>query len=161
MLLLLGAIVIGSCSSGTPASFKPEAMQQTLQTLQGDPITFEQILGKHKGKTLVVEVWASWCSDCIKAMPDTKALAEKHPDVSFVFLSADKTPEKWREGIGKYELKGEHYWITDGMKGEFGKSIDLDWIPRYIIIGPDQNVVTYRAIEKDFDAMDKTLTQLQ
>jgi thiol-disulfide isomerase/thioredoxin len=31
-------------------------------------------LKKYKGKTLVIEVWASWCGDCVKAMPKLKDL---------------------------------------------------------------------------------------
>ena len=37
----------------------------------------------------------------------------------------------------KYKLKGSHYYLNEKMSGEFGKSIDLDWIPRYIIINKE------------------------
>jgi hypothetical protein len=47
------------------------------------------------------------------------------------------------------------------MKGEFGKSIDLDWIPRYIIIDKKGNIITYRAIETDFEKINETLKKLQ
>lgn len=161
LLILFGAMSLAGCQSEAPKSFTPEAMQQTLRTLQGDPVQFEHIVKQYKGKTLVLEVWASWCSDCVRALPDTKALQAKHPQASFVFLSVDKTMDKWHEAIEKHALAGDHYWVTDGMRGDFGDAINLDWIPRYIIIDKDQNIVTYRAIDKDFEAMDKTLTQIQ
>jgi hypothetical protein len=47
------------------------------------------------------------------------------------------------------------------MKGEFGKSIDLDWIPRYIIIDKKGEIVIYRAIETDFDKINKELKNLE
>ena len=37
------------------------------------------------------------------------------------------------------------------MKGEFGTSIKLDWIPRFIVINKDGKIVLFRAIEKDFN----------
>jgi hypothetical protein len=43
------------------------------------------------------------------------------------------------------------------MKGEFGKSIDLDWIPRYIVIDEKGKIIIYRAIETDFEKIDQAL----
>ncbi|MET0943915.1 MAG: TlpA family protein disulfide reductase, partial [Flavobacterium sp.] len=59
------------------------------------------------------------------------------------------------------ELKGDHYMINDGMKGVFGKAIDLDWIPRYIIVDKTGKIVLYRAIETDFDKINETLKSLK
>lgn len=81
--------------------------------------------------------------------------------MNYVFLSVDKTSEAWIKGIEKHEIKGKHYLIPDGMKGEFGKSIDLDWIPRYIILDKNGKIVLYRAIETDFDKINETIKNLQ
>ena len=35
------------------------------------------------------------------------------------------------------------------MKGEFGQSIDLDWIPRYILVDADGNIALKKAIVAD------------
>jgi thiol-disulfide isomerase/thioredoxin len=110
---------------------------------------------------LVIEVWASWCGDCVKAMPKLKELQANNPTVSYLFLSADKTAEKWKIGIEKHELKGDHFMMNDGMKGVFGKAIDLDWIPRYIIIDKKGKIVLYRAIETDFELINSTLKGLK
>ena len=50
---------------------------------------------------------------------------------------------------------------NDQMKGKFAKAIDLDWIPRYIIIDKTGKIVLYRAIEKDFDLINKIITELK
>jgi hypothetical protein len=47
------------------------------------------------------------------------------------------------------------------MKGAFGRSIDLDWIPRYIIINKKGEIELYRAIETEFDKIDATLKTLK
>lgn len=155
------AISLSSCSQDSEKQFSEESLSEKLVTLNNDEISFGEILKKHEGKTVVIEVWASWCSDCIKAMPKWKALQEKHSDVSYVLLSVDRDSESWKVGIDKHELEGDHYWIPDGMKGTFGKTIDIDWIPRYIIVDKTGKVATYRAIETDFDQIDKTLTQIK
>ena len=159
ILALLVAIVSFSCSNAQKTAFSKEALSEKLVALDGSEVTFKSILEKHKGKTIVLECWASWCGDCVKAMPKIKELQAKNPDVVYVFLSCDKTSDKWKEGIEKHELKGEHFFIKDGQKGSFGKSIDLDWIPRYIIVNKKVGISLYRAIETDFELIQKTLKE--
>jgi thiol-disulfide isomerase/thioredoxin len=148
-----------SCSNAQEKQFSEKALQGKLTTTEGKVVSFESILEENKGKNLVIEVWASWCGDCVKAMPKVKELQANNPDVTYVFISADKAMDKWKEGIAKHELQGNHYWIDDkdGMKGSFGKSIDLDWIPRYIVVDKTGKVLLYRAIETDFDKINNTL----
>lgn len=150
-----------ACSNAQKTEFSEEALRQPLTSVNDNTVTFGDILAKHKGKTTVIEVWASWCGDCVKAMPKLRAMQAAHPEADYVFISMDKTVGKWKEGIEKHELKGAHFMAPDGMKGAFGTAIDLDWIPRYIILDKDGKIVTYRAIEKDFEAMDHTLNQLK
>jgi thiol-disulfide isomerase/thioredoxin len=159
ILALLVAIVSFSCSNAQKKSFSKEALAETLVSFDGSEVTFESILEKYKGKTIVLECWASWCGDCVKAMPKIKELQANNPYVVYVFLSCDKTADKWKVGIEKHELKGDHYLIKDGQKGSFGKSIDLDWIPRYIIVNKKGEISLYRAIETDFDLIQKTLKE--
>jgi thiol-disulfide isomerase/thioredoxin len=130
-------------------------------TIDGNQVAFQDVIKKHQGKALVIEVWASWCGDCVKAMPKIKALQANNPNVDYVFISMDKTADKWKMGIEKHELKGDHYMANDQMKGVFGTAIDLDWIPRYIIIDKTGKIVLYRAIETDFDKINQTLKNVQ
>lgn len=162
--LLIIAFVTFSCSQAQKVQkteFSEKALSQTLLTADGNQIKFQDILNAQKGKTTVIEIWASWCGDCIKAMPKLKELQANNPNVSYVFISMDKTADKWKQGIEKHELKGLQFMANDGMKGAFGTAIDLDWIPRYIIIDKTGKIVVYRAIETDFAQIDETLKKLQ
>ena len=94
-------------------------------------------------------------------MPKVKEMQAKHPDVNYVFISMDKEYEKWINGIENHDLKGEHYWATEGMKGEFAKSIDVNWIPRYIVLDKEGTIKIYNAIETDFDNINATLKELE
>lgn len=142
-------------------AFKKEALENQMIALDGSSVAFKDILKKYKGKTIVIDVWASWCSDCIKGMPKVKALQTEFPNATYLFLSMDKTPEAWKKGIEKYEVVGEHYMATDGMKGVFGKSIDLNWIPRYMVIDKKGKIALFRAIEADDTKLIETLKTLK
>lgn len=137
--------------------FSKESLTTKLTATDKSEITFEKILKQHEGKTVVIEVWASWCSDCVKSMPQVKELKSKYADVAFVNLSCDKTHEAWLSGIEKHAVSGDNYLIKDGMKGAFGKSIELDWIPRFIVVDKKGKIALFRAIEKDFDKITKTI----
>ncbi len=160
-LSMVVAIVTFGCSNAQKKEFSKESLSKNLITIDNVEANFEGILKKHIGKVTVIEVWASWCSDCVKAMPKVKEMQANNPNVDFVFISMDKAFDKWQAGIKNHELKGFHYWATDGMKGEFGKAIDLDWIPRYIVLDQKGNIVIYRAIETDFDKINAQLKKLQ
>ena len=162
IIALLIAFATFSCTSNAQKTkFSEEALSETLLATDGSQVAFKDILKKHKGKTLVIEVWASWCGDCVKAMPKLKELQANNPDVAYVFISMDKTVDKWKAGIEKHEMKGDNYMANDQMKGVFAKAIDVDWIPRYIILDKKGKIVLYRAIETDFDKINETLKNLK
>ena len=149
-----------SCSNAQMTTFTPTALSDKLISRDGSEINLNRILLSHKGKTVVIEVWASWCSDCVKNMPNIKQLQETHTNADFVFLSCDKSMDAWAKGIEKHELKGDHYLIPDGMKGTFAKAIDLNWIPRYIIVDKTGKIALYNAIETDFEKINTLLKKL-
>jgi thiol-disulfide isomerase/thioredoxin len=158
--LLFFSFTLFSCAQENQTTFKKEALKNKMVALDGSTIAFKDILKKYKGKTVVVDVWASWCSDCIKGMPKVKALQSQFPNATYLFLSMDKTAEAWQKGIQKHEVTGEHYMATDGMKGVFGKSIDLNWIPRYMVIDKKGKIALFRAIEADDIKLIETLNTI-
>jgi len=162
IITLLIAFVTLSCTSNAQKTeFSKEALSETLLATDGSQVAFQDILKKYKGKTLVIEVWASWCGDCVKAMPKLKELQANNPDVAYLFISMDKTADKWKAGIEKHQLQGGHFMANDQMKGVFAKAVDVDWIPRYIIVDKNGKIVLYRAIETDFDKINETLKNLK
>ncbi|MFY0482958.1 thioredoxin-like domain-containing protein [Flavobacterium sp. PLA-1-15] len=160
-LSLIVAFSTLSCVQAQKTSFDKEALNDVMWTTQQKDITFAEILKKYESKTVVIDVWASWCSDCIKGMPKVKELQKNNPDVVFLFISMDKTFENWIVGAEKHELFGEHYMVKDGMKGVFGQSIDLDWIPRYMIVDPNGKIALYKAVEADDAKIAETLKKLK
>lgn len=161
IILLLIAFATFSCTKAQKTEFSKEALSETLLATDGTQVAFQDILKKYQGKTLVIEVWASWCGDCVKAMPKLKELQANNPDVAYLFISMDKTADKWKAGIEKHELKGDHFMANDQMKGVFAKAVDVDWIPRYIIVDKTGKIALYRAIETDFDKINDTLKSLK
>lgn len=158
--LLLVAFI--SCSQAQPTEFSPEVLADVMTSIDGEELTFKNILDKYKGKTVVIDVWASWCPDCIKGMPKVQALQQQFPKAVFVFLSYDKTDESWKKGIEKYRVVGEHYHIGPNMKkGAFSEGVKLDWIPRYMVVDKTGKIALFKAIEADDAKLIETLKKLK
>ena len=162
-LFVLATLLVSTlgCAQNEETAFKKEALENAMVTIKNEPIKFTEILKKYEGKTVVIDVWASWCSDCIKVMPKVKSLQEQYPDAVYLFISMDKTYDAWKSGIQKHQLEGEHYLTSDGMKGVFGKSINLDWIPRYMVVDKTGRIALYKVIEADDKNLIKTLESLK
>ncbi|MBU2951404.1 thioredoxin family protein [Tamlana agarivorans] len=154
--LLVILLSFTACNAQTPAKFTEAVLNDTFLSLEGESVALKNILKVHEGKDIVIDIWASWCSDCIKGMPKVKALQEKHPDVAYVFLSLDRKLSAWKNGIKKYKVVGEHYYLDNGKKSAFGDFVNIDWIPRYMVVDAEGNIKLFKAIEAD----DKKIEQI-
>ncbi len=133
----------------TASTFGLDALNEKLKSIDGKTVSLKEVLNQHKRKPILIDVWASWCPDCIEGMPKLHEL-QKQYDLVYLFLSYDKTEEAWKEGIEKHKTIGENFLIQSAWKdGDFRKAIELDWIPRYILVDQEGNIAHFRAIEAD------------
>ena len=147
VLLLLCINTLLNCQSASKTIFSEAALSDTFEQLDGSSVSFESILDKNTRKTIFIDVWASWCKDCIQSLPQIKALQATHPELVYIFLSLDKSIKAWKKGIDRYAPQGDHYFMSSGWNGPMGTFLDLDWIPRFIIVNPKGDIALYRAIE--------------
>ncbi|MRX65049.1 TlpA family protein disulfide reductase [Maribacter luteus] len=137
-------------------TFSKAALNDVFLDLKGDEVSFQSIIEANKGKTVLLDIWASWCKDCVVGMPTVKDLQKDFPDVAVVFISLDKNEASWKKGIERFKItEGSHYWANDGWKSELFQDIDLDWIPRYMVLDAEGNIKLYKAIK----ASDKAIVE--
>ena len=100
-LLIFGWGVSQQVPKVLKTKFSKEALAQKVTDINGKTISISKILEQNKGKIVVLDLWASWCRDCIQSMPKAKELEDKNPNVKFIFLSLDRNEEAWKKGIRK------------------------------------------------------------
>ncbi|SRX54044.1 redoxin family protein [Aequorivita sp. CIP111184] len=157
MKILIVFLLFITFAQAQQKSFSEAALNDVFLSENNKEITLSEVLQQYKGKTVFIDIWASWCKDCIVGMPKVQKLREKNPEIIFLFLSLDKEIDSWKHGIEKYGVGGENYFIPSGWKGPFCSSIDLDWIPRYMVINSEGEISLYKAIETNDKKLLKAL----
>ncbi len=60
-----------------------------FQTIDAKPETLAGYMAGHKGRPLLLNLWATWCAPCLKEMPTLDALAASTPEVAVLPVSQD------------------------------------------------------------------------
>jgi len=63
IILFLFIGFVFSCVSEKPKQFSKEVNLEMLIGLDNSKITLGEIIYNHKGKKILIDVWASWCKD--------------------------------------------------------------------------------------------------
>lgn len=75
-------------------------------------------LSAFKGKYVLLEIWASWCLPCIKAMPNIiKAQQIYNDDFVCLAISIDKYAAPWKRSIERYSLQKLHHFKATDSQG--------------------------------------------
>jgi thiol-disulfide isomerase/thioredoxin len=106
-------------------------------------------LSEMKGKIVLVDFWATWCSPCIREMPILKKLYAEHQGESFelIGISVDENLEMMREYV---EREGLNWAIGysgtgPGWEDEIMKRYKVNALPSTWIID-QQGIVRYQGL---------------
>lgn len=103
-------------------------------------------LSDFRGRYLVIDFWASWCSDCRKDIPAIKELYNKYSTqgVDFLGISFDTDKEQWAKTYwNTYQMP----WTQVSELKKWKKNTHIDklynvkWIPTMYLIDPHGKIV--------------------
>ncbi|MBO4839505.1 MAG: TlpA family protein disulfide reductase [Bacteroidaceae bacterium] len=98
------------------------------------------ILDKYKGKTVVIDIWATWCGPCRAGHKAMKPMKEemKGKNVLFVYITSPSSPlATWQEMI--QDIDGDHYYLTKEQYNYILDKYESHGIPTYAIYDANGN----------------------
>ncbi len=108
--------------------------------VKGDTVRLSQF----KGKTTVVDFWATWCGPCKAELPHWAELQKQYGDrINFVSVSIWDDLEKWKAMSA--DLDHQHgFFVSKELLGQLDP-YKIRGIPRYMVIDKDLKIVTIDA----------------
>lgn len=107
------------------------------QAPDGPSDTIADILAANPGKSVLVNLWATWCAPCIRELPSLDALAAATPDELLV-VAISQDMEGWRKVtpfLAERSLPHLHFRLESAM--QFGLAVKATGLPVSILYGPD------------------------
>lgn len=105
-------------------------------------------LSDYKGKVIVIDVWATWCSSCLKGLKAYSELSSKYSgsdEIVFLTVSIDRSDKK-NAVLALIEKKnlGSTVNLLTGCPAEspFETEYKISGIPRCIVIDKSGNIVS-------------------
>ncbi|MET3501276.1 thiol-disulfide isomerase/thioredoxin [Mucilaginibacter rubeus] len=125
-----------------------------LKDLDGKTVS----LSNFRGKTLVIDFWATWCHYCKASFSSAQSMIEKYkgdPDVKFLFIDTREKYPNYLELINKI-LNDNHYTFKvvldekgdDGIQNKIYKAFGCQGVPTKIIVDK-KGIVRYKILGFD------------
>jgi hypothetical protein len=118
----------------------------------------KRTLSEFKGKILYIDIWTTWCVNCLGNFPHSKKLFERlrsirlDTAIQFVTICSEGSKSRWKSLLKQYKPEGLTLYTTDTS---FYESWRIEDFPTYILLdrygkiiasdapGPDDGIVDY------------------
>ncbi|HVT13379.1 MAG TPA: TlpA disulfide reductase family protein [Fimbriimonadaceae bacterium] len=122
--LVLVALLAGcSGDEGAAHDFKVVPLDDQAKTVS---------LADFKGKTVLLDFWATWCGPCNAAMPEVQMLWDKYRDKGLEVVAI--THEDRQTVLAFHKAKGYTYPVYLESDAKADEAYGVDGIPKFVLI---------------------------
>jgi len=100
------------------------------------------------GKTVYIDVWATWCGPCLRELPYLEALIKEmknRNDVVIMSVSIDEMSQTWKNMVQSKNMRGNQYHVQGAWQSDLNQQYKISGIPRFILIDKKGNIADANA----------------
>lgn len=113
-------------------------------------------LAAQRGKLVLLEFWATWCSPCVAAMPRLQALQQRHDPQLQVITVTDEMPNRISQFLTK---RPSNLWFAIDTARTLTSLFPHHIIPHSVLIGPDGRLLAQTEPDRITDGLIDSLWQ--
>lgn len=149
--LIIGVLVLFAFSQCT--STKESKIANVDQSVFADKIQLTSLEGvsinltQYRGKTIILNIWATWCKPCIEEMPSLVAMQNKiDPSKYILFLASNESIDKIKKFKSKFS-----YDLAFIHMDNAPESLGIYSLPTTFIINHKGELMVTETGSKDWD----------
>lgn len=122
--------------AGSAAADAGEVMEFTLPDLDGKPVR----LADYRGKTVVIDFWATWCPPCEFQVPELNKFWERNADRGDVMVIGVSVDVEGAKAVAPWaQEKGVEYQLVLGDES-VARDFGAMGFPTLVVLRPDGTV---------------------
>ena len=153
--VVLSMVLLSSASGGaasvTPAKARRRSPSFVLRDANGSPVK----LSDYKGKVVVLDFWATWCTGCKIEIPWFMEFQDRYRSQGLETIGAAMDDEGWEKVRPYVEEHPFNYPIVAGNAAALAKTFKITGLPLTVLIDRRGRIVDAHAGMVDKDAWEQ------
>jgi peroxiredoxin len=141
----------GFAASVTPAKARRKTPAFVLSDANGSPVR----LSNYKGKVVVIDFWATWCTGCKVEIPWFMEFQEKYKSRGLSTIGVAMDEEGWEKVRPYIKEHPFNYPVVAGDAAALAKTFNITGLPLTILIDRNGRIVDAHAGVVDKDAWEQ------
>src|SRR5262245_45085786 len=157
---VLSMVLLSSTSGGagsvTPAKARRKAPTFVLSDANGSRVK----LSDYKGKVVVLDFWATWCTGCKVEIPWFMEFQAKYKSQGLETVGAAMDEESWEKVRPYIEEHPFNYPIVAGDAATLAKKFNITGLPLTLLIDRNGRIADAHAGMVDKDAWEQEVREV-